>query len=225
MSFEIECPSCGALSSPSLGACPYCKTVIAPTKKMEKDKPLVSQIKKYYTESKMQEALYIGHKLWKENEKAQTSPGFLVLFAKVLFETESYPAILNSVLGQAAFIKQVPPELTEIKEIIVARGNLTVGRNDFGEIQLMDIIKRNPKSAYAHFVLGTHLYFTENDLRESIFHLEECVKHHPKFLRAWGCLGAIYKALGKDALAARAFREAAKLENNRKMKDFFKSQV
>ena len=225
MSNELECPSCGALSSPSLGACPYCKSVLAPSKKIEKENPKVSAVKAYYSEGKLQEALFLGIKLWRENEKMKESANFLTIFAKTLFESEAYPAILNSVLAQNQFLKAPSPAVNEIKRVVHARARLEVGKNDFGELQLKEIISDNPKSAYAHFTLGTHLYFVEKDLRAAIFHLEEAVKHHPNFLRAWGCLGAIYRGLNKPQLATRAFKQAAKLETNKNMKKFFKDQI
>jgi tetratricopeptide (TPR) repeat protein len=225
MSFEIECLSCGALTSPSVGSCPYCKTIVAPTKKLEKEAPQITAFKKLYQDSKLPNALYMGKKLWDESEKAKQSGTFLAVFAKVLFETESYPSLLNAVIVQGQFLKKPVAELNELSEIIQARPLLDKTKNDLGERQLKLILKNNPKSAYAHFILGTHLYYSDNEIRSSIIHLEECVKHHPKFLRAWGCLGAIYKELGKTHLAARAFKEAAKLETNSKMKKFFKSQI
>ena len=32
-------------------------------------------------------------------------------------------------------------------------------------------------------------------------YLEKAVKLHPRFIRAWGCLGAIYRSLGNNTLS------------------------
>ncbi|OUR98715.1 hypothetical protein A9Q84_04695 [Halobacteriovorax marinus] len=225
MSFEIECLGCGALSSPSTGACPYCKSIMAPSKKITKESPQITSFKKYYSNAKLPEALYMGKKLWDENAKVKESPAFLTVFSKVLFETEAYPSLLNSVLAQSMFLQKPVPELMEIKEIVQARPLLEKGKNDLGEVQLKIILKRNTRSAYAHFTLGTHFYYVDKDVRGAILHLEETVKHHPNFLRAWGCLGSIYKSLGKTHLSSRAFKQAMKLETDLKMKKFFKAQI
>jgi hypothetical protein len=51
------------------------------------------------------------------------------------------------------------------------------------------------------------------------------VRLHPNFLRAWGCLGAIYKKLGNAQLAQMAFQKCAAIETNQNMKNFFLNQA
>lgn len=225
MSFDIACKSCGALSSPSTGTCPYCKSVIAPSKKLEKELPHVKHLKEYYGKGKVAEALYVGKKIWDENDKAKKSVTFISIFTRVLFECEAYPALLMSVIAQNQFLDKPSPEVSLIKDIIVAKSQLEKGKNDPGEVMLRKILAAHPKDPYANFVLGAHLFFVEEDLRNSIIHLEKSVKAYPNFLRAWGCLGSIYKKIGNEALAARSFKQAIKLESDPKMKAFFKSMI
>jgi cytochrome c-type biogenesis protein CcmH/NrfG len=59
----------------------------------------------------------------------------------------------------------------------------------------------------------------------AIPYLESCVRLAPQLLRAWGCLGAIYRELGNKTLAVRAFQKCVELEREGKMKAFFNEQV
>ena len=56
-----------------------------------------------------------------------------------------------------------------------------------------------------------------------MIYLEMAVKKHPTFVRAWGCLGAIYKQIGNETLSKRSFATAAKLETNPQMKKYLKN--
>lgn len=77
----------------------------------------------------------------------------------------------------------------------------------------------------AHFILGTRLFWVDGESVMAIPHLETCVRLHPSFLRAWGCLGAIYKKLGNTQLAKMAFEKCAGIETNSTMKEYFLDQA
>lgn len=110
-------------------------------------------------------------------------------------------------------------ELIDYLEIVEAKGLLKNGPNDAGSLLLKNILRRSPKNVHAHFVLGAHLFWTDHEPSLAIPHLETCVRLHPNFLRAWGCLGAIYKKLGNHQLSQMAFQKCAAIETNPGMKD------
>ncbi|MSP19165.1 MAG: hypothetical protein EXR74_06295 [Bdellovibrionales bacterium] len=116
-------------------------------------------------------------------------------------------------------------DVIDYMEIVEARNNLKKGLNDIGEIALKNLLRRSPKNIHAHFILGTHLFWKDSESTMAIPHLETCVRLHPNFLRAWGCLGAIYKKMGNAQLAQMAFQKCAAIETNQSMKEFFEKQA
>jgi cytochrome c-type biogenesis protein CcmH/NrfG len=110
-------------------------------------------------------------------------------------------------------------------EILEAKNCLKKGINDAGEVMLKNVLRRSPKNVHAHFLLGTHLFWVDSESPMAIPHLETCVRLQPYFLRAWGCLGAIYKKMGNAQLAQMAFNKCASIETNPSMREFFIMQA
>jgi len=129
------------------------------------------------------------------------------------------------VLAEAHLAAPENTELTDYLEIVEAKNNLKKGLNDTGEMMLKNLLRRSPNNLHAHFILGTHLFWADNESTMVIPHLETCVRLHPNFLRAWGCLGAIYKKMGNGQLAQMAFQKYVTIETNQGMKEFFEKQA
>jgi tetratricopeptide (TPR) repeat protein len=223
MSFDIVCPNCGAPSSASVGTCPYCKAVFQNKKQKSKETPLLGRLKKEYKEGHLDKVLFDCDLLFRSKEKMQSNANFLLLYVKVLLETEGPASKIRSLLSRVLLADPENEEAMIYLDILEAKEELTDSLNDPGEQKLKRIIKRAPKNAYAHFLLGSHMFWVDKQDATALKYLEKAVKLHPRFIRAWGCLGAIYRSLGNDTLSKRAFSHAAKLESNPRIKKFFKN--
>lgn len=219
VSFDIVCSGCGAPSSPSVGVCPFCKTVMA--KADGESSPTSEALSRLYQEGNLVGALNLATGMLKAKPELSQDLSFALCYAKILIEAEGPSSRIRSVLGEAHISAPQNPEILDYLEIIEAKNLFKKGANDPGESALRKLLRRSPTNVHAHFLLGTHLFWVENDLTGAIPHLETCVRLHSNFLRAWGCLGAIYKKLGNAQLAQTAFRKCASLETNPAMREFF----
>jgi Tfp pilus assembly protein PilF len=84
---------------------------------------------------------------------------------------------------------------------------------------------RQPENSHAHFVLGSHLFHRKNQPEQARPHLQKAVTLHPRFLRAWACLGALYESIGDRSIASKCYEKAEALENNDSLKDFFRAKI
>jgi len=223
MSFEQVCSGCGAPSGPSVGICPFCKTIMAsPNGGNFLQEKSITQL---YEKGRLDLALVLAKKLYMEDPESKKDISFLMLYAKLLIDTEGPSSLIKSTLSEAHFIDPANSDVLDYLELMEVRNYLRKGPNDIGEVQLKNLIRRSPKNVHAHFLLGTHLFWTDEMPQEAIPHLETCVRLSPNFLRAWGCLGAIYKKLGNPQLAMRAFQKCAELETESRMKEYFLEQA
>jgi predicted Zn-dependent protease len=223
MSFDVVCSGCGAPSSPSVGICPFCKTVMAAND--GKEKHSIDSFIKLYNDGKLERALGLGTEMYKAKPELKSDLAFVLTFAKVLIESEGPSSKIRSVLAEAHLVTPESVDVIDYLEIVEAKNNLKKGLNDTGEIALKNLLRRSPKNVHAHFVLGTHLFWMDNESATAIPHLETCVRLHPNFLRAWGCLAAIYRKMGNNQLAQMAFQKCATIETNQSMKEFFEKQA
>jgi tetratricopeptide (TPR) repeat protein len=223
MSFDLICSGCGAPSGPSVGICPFCKTVLHKDKNSPpKKEDTLNQI---YQDGRLDLALNLSKTMYAQDKDAKINPDFLLLFAKILFDSEAPSSYINNILGEAHLIDPNNSEVLDYMEILEARRHLKKGPNDDGKIILQKILRRSPKNSHAHFILGTHLFWTDQNISMAIPHLETCVHLTPNFLRAWGCLAVIYQRLNNPQLAFRAFQKCHELENSPKMKSYFAEQM
>jgi hypothetical protein len=222
MSFDLACKNCGANSGPSVGVCPFCKTVMAPP---SANAGAIGGLENLYTDGRLDLALSTGLSLLKTKPEAKTDLSFVLVLLKIMIEAEAPTTSIRSLIAEALLHHPGASELNDTLELLDARSGLKKGKNDVGELMLRNLIRRSPNNVHAHFFLGTHFFWTDEDPMSAVAHLETCVRLHPKFLRAWGCLGAIYKKLGHVPLAKRAFETCVALESNPKMKELFLQQI
>lgn len=225
MSFDLVCPNCGAPSASSVGICPYCKAVMTNKKIKNKDEHLISVLRKKYKEGQLPFVLRSCERMVNEKVKLKTNNSFLLFYLKVLFESDAPGSKIRSTISTIFLNDPGCVEAMDYLEIQEAKDLLSDAKNDPGEQKIKAIIKRSPNNAYAYFLLGSHLYWADQEYQQAIIHLEKAVKLHPGFIRAWGCLGALYKTIGNLPLAKKSFNKAASLESNVQMKKFFKSAI
>lgn len=223
MSFDLVCPQCGAPSSPSVGICPFCKAVLSHSDKSEN--PSYDLLQSYYQKGRLEAALDLGSRMLKAEAKLSQNLEFVFTFFKILIESEAPMSQMRSLIAEAMLYHPHDPTLVDFLELLEARRNLKKGINDQGEVLLRALIRRSPQNLHAHFILGAHLFWTESEPTQAIPHLETCVRLHPHFLRAWGCLGAIYKNLGNQQLAQMAFRKCLEIETEPKMRELFEAEL
>jgi tetratricopeptide (TPR) repeat protein len=222
MSFEVVCSGCGATSGPSVGICPFCKTVMISSH--DKNFLQESSVLKHYDNGRLDFALSLANKMYKDDGESKKDVLFLLLYAKILIDTEAPTSQVRTILSEAHLVDPAQVEVLDYIELMQAKMQLKKELNDAGEMMIKNIIRRSPDNIHAHFILGSHLFWTEGELRLAIPHLETCVRLKPNYLRAWGCLAAIYKKMGNKQLAQRAFIKCAELETESKMKAYFLEQ-
>ncbi|MBF0387194.1 MAG: hypothetical protein HQL20_04990 [Candidatus Omnitrophica bacterium] len=207
MNFEIVCPNCGALSSPAVGVCPYCKSAM--TTETEKHNPTLATIKKLYNDGQTDRALVMAKSIETQKPELLKDVDFAILYAKILFEVDGPSSKTRAVLGQAFSEHPANPHLAEYMEVVEAETNLSHEKSDAGAQELAQIIRRSPENVYALFFLGSHLYWVEKDSQQALRYLERCVRLRPNFVRAKACLAVVYKELGMRDAAARLLNDCA----------------
>ena len=221
MNFEIVCPNCGALSSPAVGVCPYCKSAM--TTDTEKQVPTLTTIKTLYSDGKTDKALLLAKDLETQQPELLKNVDFALLYANILFEVDGPSSKIKAILGQAFTSNPSNAQVTEYLDVVDAESNLTDEPNDAGEQMLVQIVRRSPENVYALFFLGSHLYWVEKDAQKSLRYLEQCVRLRPNFIRAKACLAAVYKALNMNDAASRLLDECAAKASDKNTKEFFKN--
>jgi len=187
--------------------------------------PSIDSFIKLYNEGKLERALSFGTDLYAARPELKTDLIFVIAFAKVLIEAEAPSSKIRSLLAEAHLVAPENADVLDYLEIVETKNRLKKGLGDVGKLALKNLIRRSPKNVHAHFILGAHLFWSDEESMMAIPHLETCVRLHPNFLRAWGCLGAIYKKMGNPQLAQMAFLKCAAIETNQSMKEFFEKQA
>jgi tetratricopeptide (TPR) repeat protein len=223
MSFKIICSGCGAPSGLAVGICPFCKSVM--TEGSEQERASVEALTKLYAEGRNDRALALANEMFKNSPELIANPSFAMTFIKVLFECEAPGSHLRSVLAQAQLAFPGNPQIADYLEILDSKSFLKKSMMDPGEVMLMNVIRRSPDQVHAHFTLGAHFYWEEQEPLRAIPHLETCVRLRPVYLRAWACLGGVYHSLGNQQLAQNAFRKCLELESDPSVKEFFAEQM
>lgn len=219
MNFDIVCANCGAPSSPAIGVCPYCKSVM--TTEAEKKMPVIADIVKFYDEGQLERALSLARALETYKPDSLKNKEFVLLYAQLLLEAVGPSTRIKSLLNQSLIDNPSDPRLLEYLEVAEAESNLSRYKDDMGEIALTNIIRRSPENAHALFLLGSHLFWAKNDAQGALGYLERCVKIRPNFFKAKACLAGVYKALNMNDLAAAFCNECASKVSDPEMKKLF----
>lgn len=176
-----------------MGVCPFCKTILtSPNQKGSEQKNSISRI---YASGRLDLALELARKFY-QTEEAKKDFGFLLLYAKILIDIEGPTSHIKSTLMEAHLLAPENQEALDYIELIEEKRNLKKSLNDSGEVQIRNLIRRSPNNVHAYFLIGTHLFWTDEQPEMAIPYIENCVRLSPNFLRAWSHLGAIYLKLG-----------------------------
>lgn len=221
MSFDLICSSCGASSGPSVGVCPFCKSLMVSEDPTNPKSPAYKNLVKLYNEGKLETALYYVQEILKQEEKYSDDAQLLLISAKILFETEGPNGKTRALLGKALLLEPDNHEIIDYLDIIQARFDLASGSENVGKESLLKLLRRLPENPHVLFMVGSHLYWREKNCYGAIPYLEKCVRVRPVFLRAWACLAAIAKELGNAPLAESALQHCISIESNAPMKKFF----
>ena len=219
MNFDIICPNCGALSSPTIGICPYCKSVM--TTEEEKKTPVITNIKKAFNEGNLEQALSLAKVLETQKPESLKNVEFVLLYTQILIEVDGPSSKTKSLLNQALIDNPADSRLSDYLEIVEAESNLSHDKDDSGEVALANIIRRSPENVHALFLLGSHLFWVEKDSQRALRYLEQCTRLRPNFIKAKACLAAVYKDLGRKDIAARLFNECAAKTSDSTIKGIF----
>ncbi len=223
MSFQLFCSGCGAPSSPSVGVCPFCKSVQSNSR--GDDHPTLVRIRELFEQGNLEDALANAAAAEKESAKFAADAGFLITYAKILIEAEGPSSKIRALLTKAQLAKPEMAEAVEYLQIIEAKAKLTRDPNDIGERSLRQALMRAPKNPHALFTLASHMYWVENQPDEALRLLQRCVELRPNFLRAWACLAAIHSKRGDVVPAQNALQKVLKLEKNPAMHAYFEKML
>jgi len=220
------CKNCGATNDVSKAICPYCKSSLGPAAEKSTassaDSSLGS-INRLYLEGKLDQAVHLIAAALKDKPTLEEDVGFLILQSKCLIETEAPNAKIKAVLHKACLLAPKNLEVIDYLEIIDAKEKLEFVSKILGEQALEKVIRRSPKNPHAHFLMGAHLFWIRNNHEQAQHHLKQAISSRPNLLRAWACLGALYRLTGQEEQAVRAFRKCLELETNPQMIQYFKS--
>jgi tetratricopeptide (TPR) repeat protein len=183
----------------------------------------LTNISKFYQYGKLEQALLSASTTEKKKPGLLKNPKFALLYTKILLETDGPSSKIRSVLTQALLENPGDPALMEYMEVVEARSHLSREKNDVGEVQLTNLIRRSPKNVHALFLLGSHLFWVEGETQRPLRYLEQAYRLRPQFLRSTACLAALYRKLEQPVQSKRLFRECVALESSSEMKAYFKS--
>ena len=225
MSFELTCPKCGAHSGPSVGTCPYCKTILssgtAAGGAAPPSAPEMIAVKKYFDSGTIDQALTLASAAETHATELLKNRDFLILYSRILIETEAPACKIRAILNQVLLKNPEDQDAVDYLAILDAKMNFTAHENSDGENKLTEILKRRKDLDLAYFVFGAHLFWERAETQTSVRHLDAAILLRPNFLRAWGCLGAIYKKIGNEPLAVKAFQNCLRLETEPGMRQYF----
>ncbi len=222
MNFEIACSHCGAISSPVIGVCPYCKSIMTKTDPSTQPESF-PQIQALYDEGKVDLALTAASGLEKKDPASLKDLDFVLLYVKILIEADAPSSKTRLLLNQALADNPSNPNLLEYLELVEAESHISRDNSAQGEVILANIARRSPKNVHALFLLGSHLLWTEDNPQSALRYLEQCVRFRPNFMRAKACLAAAYKALGMQDPATRLFTECANKTTDGNVKQLFEN--
>ncbi len=223
MSFALKCENCGAPSGPSVGVCPYCKSPFKSGAVQES--PTITNIRNAFNLGDLSKALALATMAEKEKPELLKDMAFVLIYSKVLIEAEAPSSKIRSMLQRILLTHPENAEIAEYLEIINARAHLKQGREDAGEVELKNILRRSPNNAHAAFYLGSHLFWVEKDKSQGLIYLEKAIRARPNFLRALACLATVCQAMGSEGRAMKLFQRCVELETEPGMKEFFQKMA
>jgi tetratricopeptide (TPR) repeat protein len=223
MSFQLVCQNCGSVSGPSVGICPFCKSILTSRTAGEYESALL--IHKNYAKGNLPTALSLARKIYEIKPEQRLNVHFLLTYTKILIDVEAPSSQIKSILNEAFLLAPHEQEVLDYIELVDLWGRLKRGTDSDAAESVLKLIHRSPKNPHAYFILGTHYYWAVSGPLSAIPYLESCLRLAPSHLRAWGCLGAIYKKIGNSPLAKQAFQKCLEIEMDPNMRQLFEKEL
>ena len=225
MSFETVCNQCGATGGPSVGLCPYCKSLMTDSSLTKSESPAYSNLAQLYQDGQIEKALFYVQEVLRSREKFEEDPAMLLLCSKILIESEGPTGRTRALLGTALMNDPKNREINDYLDITEARIALSAQNCQEGIEILEKVLQQSPENPHALFTLGAHYFWHDQNCYSALPYLEKCLRVRPQFLRAWACMATIAKQLGNPQLASSALQKCIALENNASMKNFFRKEL
>lgn len=226
MSFPLLCPSCGAASGPFVGICPFCKSSLSTQATPIEGNHSTMALLELYQKGDYDTALILIKELFAAGKELSPSEiDSALIAARILLEVDAPSSQIRGLVGNILLLDPHHQQAKDLIELLDAKALFKKGAHDEGEVGIMTFLKSHPQDALAHFLLGSHLFWVEADLVRAVSHLERAVLYRPSFIRAWGCLGALYSRLDKKQHAINAFSQCLRLEKDKGMRQIFQNEL
>ncbi|MBY0314398.1 MAG: hypothetical protein K2Q26_02685 [Bdellovibrionales bacterium] len=186
---------------------------------------LLSQIEALYLQNQTAEVLHLIDCVIENNSDLLNTPELFVLHAKALIEFHGFGYTAESQLSQALILDPQASSATELQNLFALHDELRDGLYASCEEKLGELLKKDPKNAFALFLLGNHLLWKTGSTQEAIQHLEKAVELRPSFLKAWVSLAMAYKKNHLFVMAEQAFQECISLDPNPNQQSFYKTHL
>ena len=113
MNFEIACSNCGAISSPTVGICPFCKSVMTKASDSKGQGASLSMIQSLYDNGKIEQALALASTMEKQDPDSAKNANFVILYTQIQIEVDAPSSKTKSLLNQALVANPSHPDLLE----------------------------------------------------------------------------------------------------------------
>jgi predicted Zn-dependent protease len=191
----------------------------------DKKNPSVSKINALYNEGRIEQALLFANNLANQKPEYLKNAHFALLYAQILMEVDGPSSKIKSVLIHALNENPDNQQLLEYLEVAEAEAYLSHEKNDAGEVELANIIRRSPDNVHALFILGAHLFWIEKEPQRALKYLEQCVRLRPNFMRAKACLAAVYKTLNMKESVEKLVVDCVAKAKDESTKKFFRDFI
>ena len=153
------------------------------------------------------------------------SAEFFILYAQVLFESDSSPKEITAALQQALFIEPGNKKATDFFQLLKYWEDIQDGLYVQGEEGLRELLSREVWKAYTYYFLGHHLLWKNGPQQEAVQFLERSLELKPRFLKAQLDLALAYKK-GQLLLKAHgAFTKCIELDANESNHDLYRRHL
>src|SRR5690348_16470469 len=122
MNFDLICKGCGAASGPSVGVCPFCKTVMDSKKADNPNAASIDKLATIYRAGKLDEALTLATDMFRSRPELKENVDFGIVYTKIMLESEAPSSKPRAVLAEAYLANPESRELSDYLELFEAQG-------------------------------------------------------------------------------------------------------
>jgi tetratricopeptide (TPR) repeat protein len=147
-----------------------------------------------------------------ETERHPQSQPMYTLLGDILFLDGDY---LNSAIAMKRADVLYP--LDEHGRFTLAMAYITLDKRDWARLELRQLAKSDPRNALYPYWLS-RLDYRDMQLTSAVAHAQKAINLNPTFMKAYDNLGLYYDALGKSEDAIQAYKEAVRLNRERRLR-------